>query len=102
MSFELKVEAGDPIQVFPVGDLDINSASELKSSVLEAYEKAPADVVFDFSNLNYLDSTGLGALISVLKNLKNEGHHVTICHAKHNVRKLFTITELDRDFLLED
>lgn len=102
MPFQLKIRSNEALEVKPSGDLDINSASELKTAVLEAYQKEPSAVVFDFSNLEYLDSTGLGALISILKMVKPQKHTITIQHAKSNVKKLFTITELDRDFILED
>ncbi len=102
MSFELNVEQGDQLTVHCRGDLDINSSPELKARVLDAYRKEDKDIVFDFSQLHYLDSTGLGALISIFKNAREKGHTITIRHAKANVKKLFVITELDRQFQLED
>lgn len=101
MAFHIHMQQEEALQIALEGDLDIISASEMKTKVLDAYEEQPSDLIFDLSALNYLDSTGLGALISILKNVKAQGHQITIRHAKSNVKKLFTITELDQDFILE-
>ena len=82
------------------GDLDIISSPELKKSVLEAYQKNPADLYFDLQELDYLDSTGLGVLISLYKLIQEAGHSLHICHAKEHIRKLFAITELDQLFVM--
>lgn len=102
MAFHIELEQKEALEIALQGDLDIISAAELKTKVLEAYQKNPSPLVFDLSALDYLDSTGLGALISILKNTKPAGHTITIRQAKANVKKLFTITELDQDFILED
>lgn len=103
MSFTIQfTQEKEVLRVSPAGDLDINSSPELKISVLDEYQKEPKNLVFDLEKLEYLDSTGLGAFISIFKNLKEENHSITIVNAKPNIRKLFTITELDRIFRLED
>ena len=101
MAFHIHMQQEEALQIALEGDLDIISASEMKTKVLDAYEEQPSDLIFDLSALNYLDSTGLGALISILKNVKAQGHQITIRQAKSNVKKLFMITELDQDFILE-
>ena len=88
--------------VSPKGDLDINSSPELKTSVLDEYRDDPKNLVFDLEELEYLDSTGLGAFISIYKNLKENDHSLTIRNARSNIKKLFTITELDSLFTMED
>ncbi len=102
MSFQIMIESNETLDIALEGDLDINSAAELKTRVLEAYAAHPSDVRFDFTALSYLDSTGLGSLISILHNVQAQDHRITIAHARPNVRKLFTITELDQDFIMED
>lgn len=102
MAFQINVQHDEEIDVTVTGDFDIISASEVKTEVLDAYEAQPDDIVFHFENLQYLDSTGIGALISILKNVRENGHTITIKAARENVKKLFRITELDQDFRLED
>ena len=59
------------------------------------------DLKIDFTNLEYIDSTGLGALIGVLKRLKVNEKDIYIVNARKNVKKIFTITGLDKIFKVE-
>ncbi|MDY3051918.1 MAG: STAS domain-containing protein [Ndongobacter sp.] len=90
------------LQVRLTGDLDINTSPELKKIVLDEYHKEPAHIIFDMEKLDYLDSTGLGALISIYKNAKQGEHTVTVKNARPQIKKLFVITELNHLFLMED
>ena len=59
------------------------------------------DVVINMQNLEYIDSTGLGILVGVLKRLKQKEKDIYILNTKANVKKIFTITGLDKIFKLE-
>lgn len=100
MSFNVKIAQNENLEVSLTGDLDINSVETFKSEVLEIYQDT--DIIFDLSNLEYLDSTGLGAFISIYSEVNSNGKSVTIKNAKNNIKKLFLITELDQLFNLED
>ena len=52
------------------GELDVAGADKVKEHLNGLIEDKPMDVKIDFTNLEYIDSTGLGALIGVLKRLK--------------------------------
>lgn len=100
MAFSIHIDKGprDEHRVALKGDLDINASPRLKSELALAYEDRPADIFLDLASLDYLDSTGLGALISVLKRARENDHKVVILHAKPSIEKLFYITELDKEF----
>lgn len=104
MAFQIVQKEGTEEQlVFALsGDLDINSSPELKKTALDKYHEEPKDVVFDLTELDYLDSTGLGALISVYNNAKEDEKCIHIANAKPNIKKLFVITELDQVFVMEE
>ena len=55
----------------------------------------------NLSNLDYIDSTGLGVMIGVLKKIKSEEKEIYIINPKSNVKKIFTITGLDKIFKVE-
>ena len=59
------------------------------------------DMRLNLENLDYIDSTGLGVIIGILKRLKIESKEVYIEKPKNNVRKIFSITGLDKIFKLE-
>ena len=53
------------------------------------------------SNLDYIDSTGLGVMIGVLKRIKVQNKEIYIESPKDNVKKIFSITGLDKIFKME-
>lgn len=96
--FENKEEE---LTVLMDGDLDIYSSPDFSKEVQENYSKASKNIVFDASKLNYIDSTGLGAFISLYKNVNEDGNKIKITGIKNNVAKIFKITELDKLFEIE-
>lgn len=77
------------------GELDSKNADEFFDEVMEAYRQSPADVVFDCSALEFIDSTTLGTFVKILKRLKTEGHNLKLVHLQSRLKKLFTICALD-------
>lgn len=96
--FNLDYKNEDKLTVFLEGDLDINTVKEFQDQVLKAYKDLDKDLVFDLVKLNYIDSTGLGAIITVFKEVKEKNRKLSIVNAKKNIKKLFYITELDSLF----
>ena len=86
--------------VFPKGEIDIYTSPKLKEKVLNAFDSNPRDILIDGDNLDYVDSTGLGALIYILKKLKDNNYKIYLSNIKPNILKLFHITELDKLFII--
>lgn len=80
------------------GDLDINTVKEFQDKTLKEYADKDMDIVFNLKDLDYIDSTGLGAIITVFKEVQSKGKKLKITNAKKNIKKLFLITELDSLF----
>ncbi len=83
------------------GELDVAEADKVKEYLNALVEEQVLDMKIDFSNLEYIDSTGLGVLIGVLKRLKTNEKDIYILNARKNVKKIFSITGLDKIFKLE-
>lgn len=84
----------------PEGELDIFSSPNFKEKVVNAFESRNSDIIIDLEKLEYVDSTGLGALISILRRLKESNNKIYIDNIKPNIKKLFLITELDKLFVI--
>lgn len=84
----------------PAGELDIYTSTKFKEEILTSFNSRKTDILIDGEKLDYVDSTGLGALIYILKNLKNEDYKIHLSNIKPNIRKLFSITELDKLFVI--
>ncbi|WBW49992.1 anti-sigma factor antagonist [Peptoniphilus equinus] len=102
MAFTVKFENKDTWIIMPQGELDISATEGFKNDVIQNYNEDKKDLLLDFKDLDYLDSTGLGSLISILNTIKDDGHTVTIQNVKPSIKKLFVITKLDTVFKIGD
>lgn len=103
MSLKTNIEFDDKQNINilkPIGDMDIYTSPVFKEEVLKAYGLNKTDILIDGEDLEYIDSTGLGALISILKKLKENDNNIYLKNIKSNIRKLFAITELDKLFII--
>lgn len=96
--FNLDIKENDSLVLSPEGDLDINSVKEFQVKAIEAYKDLDKDLILDLEKLDYIDSTGLGAIITIYKEVEAKAKKLKVINAKKNVRKLFFITELDSLF----
>ena len=83
------------------GELDVSTADELKKSLHKLVDEKNINIRSNLEDLDYIDSTGLGVMIGILKRLKIEDKEVYIEKPKNNVRKIFNITGLDKIFKME-
>ena len=104
MSLNIDINFDEKSNIWDVklsGEVDLYSANELKEELNIAIEEHKEDLKIDLQNLDYIDSTGLGILIGVLKRLQQAQKDIYIVNSKQNVRKIFTITGLDKIFKVE-
>ena len=87
--------------VYVIGELDVSTADQFKEYLYKLIDKEIRSIRFDLSNLDYIDSTGLGVMIGVLKRIKVENKEIYIESPKDNVKKIFSITGLDKIFKME-
>jgi len=102
MSFDNSIEYIEEDNLWvvkPKGDMDIYTSEGFKEQVFNALNVRETSILIDGIDLDYIDSTGLGVLISILKRTKDSGHSIYLENIKTNIKKLFTITELDKLFI---
>ncbi|TQQ84595.1 anti-sigma factor antagonist [Peptacetobacter hominis] len=83
------------------GELDVSTAEKFKAELYRLEEEKQADMRINLSGLDYIDSTGLGVMVGVLKRLKVNNKGIYLNNPKSNVKKIFEITGLDKIFNLE-
>jgi anti-sigma B factor antagonist len=82
------------------GEVDLYTAPEFKQQLLDVIGQGAKDVVVDFSDTTFIDSTTLGVLVGGVKRLRtNEGQLSLVC-SDRNITKIFEITGLDRVFTI--
>lgn len=96
------IDQGDHYLIELIGDLDIYNKKKFKEKLADIYEELDKDLVVDCARLEYIDSTGLGSFISLLKLTRDEEKEITVKNLKKNIKKVFKITDLDKLFNLGD
>lgn len=84
------------------GEIDIYNSDEVKTRLTRLLEEKNTDLIIDCKDLEYIDSTGLGALVGVLKALKQADNNMHLKNLRSNILKLFRITDLDKVFIIEE
>jgi len=84
------------------GEININTSPQLRKS-FEAYGEAnAAKIVVDFSQVSYIDSSGLATFIELLQRLKKGGGTFRICSMSQKVKNIFEVTKLHKLFEIFD
>ena len=103
MDFEIEKNFdGTSWHVTLSGEIDIYNSMDLKTKLTQLMEEHAADVYLNCKGLEYIDSTGLGALVGALKHIKSRDKEMHLSNVKANVLKLFRITNLDKVFIIEE
>lgn len=85
------------------GELDVASAPRLEQEVLSASAESPAVVVIDLARLEFMDSTGLRALLGAQELTAQAGQRFVLLRGPDQVERLLTLTRVaDRLEILED
>jgi anti-sigma B factor antagonist len=85
------------VATVPGEDLDANNAADFKRAMAPLVEDNTRLVV-DLSRLRFVDSSGLGAFISVLRKLNAKGGDLKLCGMSKPVRSVFELVRMHRVF----
>ena len=80
------------------GRFDSLLAKEFKSCVVRLIETNQVKLIIDMGAVNFIDSSGLGALVGCLKTISKEKGEVRIAALTPEVRTIFELTRLHRIF----
>lgn len=102
MSFTVRKDPKGVVVIGVDGQLIVGNRHELKQKVVDAIEVGERKVLIDFSNTGYIDSSGLGALVSLSKKLRDAGGELRLAGLNEDLRTLFELTKLDTLFTIAD
>jgi anti-sigma B factor antagonist len=89
MSLSVKV-------VEPSGILDAIRGNDLRREINDIATTGADIVLIDLKNVNFIDSSGLGALVSAKQILKKANTDLFVCSVNDQVRIVFELTKMDR------
>ena len=84
------------------GQLIVGNRQELKKAVLNELEKGERKFLVDFTNTGYIDSSGLGVLVSLSKKVREQAGELRLASLNEDLRTLFELTKLDTLFRIAD
>jgi anti-sigma B factor antagonist len=77
--------------------IDAAFATQFKNELLDSFKQGKNTIVLDLSDVDFIDSSGLGALVSSRKTLGENGE-IALCSVKERVQTLFDITRMNKVF----
>ncbi|MDQ1438306.1 MAG: anti-sigma factor antagonist [Acidimicrobiaceae bacterium] len=78
------------------GEVDLATAPALKNCLLDLVAGGVTEIVVDLSSTDFLDSTGLGAVVAAYKRVRVHEGHLKLVATSARVKRVFEITNLDR------
>ena len=98
-----QVEKVNDVTVVDVeGQLIVGNRQELKQKVLEELDNGERKFVVDFEKTGYIDSSGLGVLVSLSKKVREQGGELRLANLNEDLKTLFELTKLDTLFHIAD
>ena len=90
-----------PPKIFSLeGEIDLHVAPEISASLAKMIAEQPVRVVVDLSKVNYVDSSGLAALITAAQNVEIYGGRLMLTGVQEGVRAILENARLDQFFLI--
>jgi anti-sigma B factor antagonist len=102
MNFDINTERvdGGAYVISLAGEVDLYTAPEFKQQLLDVISQGGKEVIVDFSNTTFIDSTTLGVLVGGVKRLRTNEGQLSLVSSDRNITKIFEITGLDRVFTI--
>lgn len=82
----------------PEGILDSTKTADFHRKIEQSIESGVDTILIDFTNVTFMDSSGLGALVKALKTLKADNVQLFLCSINEQIRMLFELTSMDKFF----
>jgi len=99
MELDIKESRQDDVCVVSLtGEVDVYTAPSLKERLIQAVDGGCTRILVDLEGVGFIDSSGLGVLVSGLRRVKENNGSIRLVCTKENILKIFRITGLDKVF----
>lgn len=97
---DIKMELTEGIAVLFIREdrLDANNSEELKAELRRLFESGTKDLVIDLKEVLFIDSSGLGVMVSGYKNASILHGSLKLSNLQSQVKSMFELTRLHRVF----
>ena len=98
MALEITLQAIDSKAIVHIeGEIDVSNASEVRDALDNALADGYKEVEADFSEVDYIDSTGIGVLVGVAHRAQESGSMLIVARPQKNVERVFTLLGVEKD-----
>lgn len=98
---ELKIRKNDEIYIIDVnGEMDLYNSYKLKELVMKMLQKNVKNFIINLAQVDYIDSSGIGALIFICSTIKKMNLKLAISNVHGSVKKVIELTKLMKYFPL--
>ena len=96
---ELKIRKNGDVYIIDVtGEMDLYNSYKLKELVMKMLEKSVKNFIINLEQVDYIDSSGIGALIYICSTIKKMNLNLAIANIHGSVKKVIELTKLMRYF----
>ncbi|HQL43476.1 MAG TPA: STAS domain-containing protein [Spirochaetota bacterium] len=99
MEIELK-DIGEHKVISVSGEVDLYNVSELKKALFSVTDGTYSSVVVDLKDVNYMDSSGIGALVAGQKKMRAHNGKFALINIHDDVLNILKLATLDRFFTI--
>lgn len=97
MAMDIQVESRDDRRTVRIrGKITFEYCPELQSRLDSILDKGVREVVIDFKEVPFIDSSGVGEVLRLFKRMKESGGQVLLANPNHKLRDLFTMYRFDK------
>ena len=100
----LRIEVANttsPTTVVLTGEIDIATAGRVRDALIAISRGGEKKVVVDMTNVTFMDSTGLAALVGPLKRFRSMNGEIVLRSPTRGVKKVLELSGLTRVFSIE-
>ena len=94
----ISVSAGPPLVVAICGEVDGQSAPELREELLRVIRRRGPQLIIDLGGVTFLDCAGLGVLVATSRRAELEGGWVRLVRVPPQPHRMISLLHLDRAF----
>ena len=102
MAFTQNRQANGVLVIRNDGQLIVGNRHELKDLIQSALAAGDRKFLLDFSHTGYIDSSGLGALVTIARQVRELGGELRLAGLNDDLRSLFELTKLDTLFQIAE
>jgi anti-sigma B factor antagonist len=97
-----RVERGDVVVLVMRGSLDVQNSASIKAETAAFEQAGTKKILVDLGELRQIDSSGVGALMSLYKRVRNAGGQVCFAAAAGQPKAVLKVLRFDKTFAVYD